>query len=389
MQCRAGEEIVRQDAMFESLTINGPCRVTIRRATFKGARFVAPQSQSLPSATRRFADHYQQNGLLLIGTAEAVIEDSQFSEMPAFAILASGVIKIRISRCHFRDSGSPNSKGRNNTTGGVLLEDGTANFTVEDSTFEGILGNALWTHSRYQHPRNGPGVFRRNTFRTIGRDAIQVGHAFGVDVVENTITRIGYPIETIDFEGGGTPVGIDTSGNVDSTHYTRNQLTEINGKCFDLDGFHHGSLTGNSCVNKADQPYGHYGIVMNNTNPDMEPVGVRIEDNRFDGMRYGGIFIIGSGHIIRKNTLTRLHTAHCSEAADLPGCTHFEGEPDLLRTGIYFGKRAERPAVTRANRLEQNNIRGWRMDRNCIGFAPGVDPKDNRVVGNICGHNSN
>jgi hypothetical protein len=128
---------------------------------------------------------------------------------------------------------------------------------------------------------------------------------------------------------------------------------------------------------------------MNNTNPDMESVAIRIEGNRFEGMRYGGIFVIGSGHVIRKNILNRLHTAHCSEAAAQPGCTHFEGEPDLLRTGIYFGKRAERPAVTRGNRVEGNTIRGWRMDRNCIGFAPGVVSKDNRIVGNICRHDPN
>lgn len=389
IQCRTGEEIIRENETLASLTIEGPCRVVVRRVTFKGNRAKAPQQQALPPSDRRFADHYQANGLLLIGSAEVVVENSTFTEIAAFAILASGVKKIRISHCKFINSGSLNNKGRNNTTGGVLLEDGTANFTIEDSTFDGILGNAAWTHSRYHHVRNGPGIIRRNTFHTIGRDAIQIGHAWGVEVVGNVITRVGYPVEAIDVEGGGTPVGIDTSGNVDSTNYTRNQMTEINGKCFDLDGFHHGSLTGNTCVNQANHPFGHFGIVMNNTNPDMESVAIRIEGNRFEGMRYGGIFVIGSGHLIRKNILTRLHTAHCSEAAAQPGCTHFEGEPDLLRTGIYFGKRAERPAVTRGNRVEENTIRGWRMDRNCIGFAPGVNSKDNRIVGNLCRHDAN
>lgn len=106
--------------------------------------------------------------------------------------------------CRF---GVAECQGRTNTTGGVLLEDGTANFVVEDSSFARILGNALWTHSRYNHERNGPGVMRRNTFVEIARDAVQVGHAFGVDVVENRMERIGYPQEAIDVEGGGTPGG--------------------------------------------------------------------------------------------------------------------------------------------------------------------------------------
>ncbi len=373
-----------------ALTIDGPCRVVVRRAVFTGDRARSPQGQALPPSDRRFVDHYRSgNGLVLIGSADVVVEDSSFAEIAGFAILASGVGKIRISRCRFRDSGSRNALGRNNTTGGVLLEDGTAHFVVEDSGFRGILGNGVWTHSRYSHVRNGPGVIRRNTFDMIGRDAVQVGHASGVDVVENVMTRVGYPADAIDVEGGGTPVGVDTAGNVDSSNYSRNRMTEINGKCFDLDGFHHGSVVGNSCVNNLDHPFGHFGIVMNNTNPDMQSVGIRIEDNRFDGMRFGGIFVIGAGHVIRRNLLLRLHTAHCSEARAQTGCAHFAGEPDMLRTGIYLGKRAERAAVTRGNRVEGNTIRGWRMDRGCIGFAPGVVSKDNLITGNLCRHDAN
>lgn len=387
MRCARGEEVLREGVALDALTVDGPCRVVVRRAEFRGNRGTAAQGQALPPSDRRFADHFPAgNGLVVIGAADVVVEDSAFREIAGFAILASGVSRIRVARCTFQDSGSRNAKGRNNTTGGVLFEDGTANFLVEDSKFTGILGNGVWTHSRYMHTRNGPGVIRRNTFDTIGRDAVQVGHAWGVDVVENEMTRVGYPEEVIDVEGGGTPVGVDTAGNVDSSNYSRNTMTEINGKCFDLDGFHHGTLIGNRCVNKQNHAFGHFGIVMNNTNPDMQSVAIRVEDNRFEGMQFGGIFIIGSGHTIRRNTLVRLHMAHCSEDQARPGCTHFDGEPDLLRTGIYFGKRAERPATTRGNVVEGNTIRGWRMDHKCIGFAPGLRSKDNRVSGNDCRH---
>lgn len=394
IRCRAGEEIVREDAVWRAggraaLTIDGPCRVILRRVTIQGNRAAEPQPQALPPSDRRFADHYQANGLLLLGSAEVVIEDSVFTDIAAFPLLASGVRKIRISRCRFSNSGSRNARGRNNATGGVLLEDGTANFLIEDSDFENILGNAVWTHSRYNHMRNGPGTIRGNRFSGIGRDAIQVGHATHVDVLDNAIARVGYPVEAVDVEGGGTPVGIDTAGNVDGSRYVGNRMTEIDGKCIDLDGFHHGEVSRNTCVNRGKPdayPFGHFGVVMNNTDPDMQSVAIRIEGNRFEGMRFGGIFVIGSGHTIRNNTMTRLHTAHCSEDKVQPGCTHFAGEPDLLRTGIYLGRRAERPAITRGNRIEGNTIGGWRMDRRCIGFAPGVVSKDNRISGNVCRH---
>lgn len=394
VHCQAGEDVVREGVPLTvagraALTVEGPCRVVIRQVKVTGDRAAHPQPQALPPYDRRFADHYEGNGLLLIGNREVVVEDSEFAGIAGFAILVSGAGKVRIARCRFHDSGSVNAKGRNNTTGGVLLEDGTANFVVADSTFVNVLGNGVWTHSRYNHVRNGPGEIRGNRFREIARDAVQVGHASQVTVAENVIERVGYPVSAIDVEGGGTPVGVDTSGNVDSSDYTGNRMTEINGKCFDLDGFHHGSVTGNTCVNAgpaADYPFGHFGVVMNNTNPDMQSVGIRIEGNRFEGMRFGGIFLIGSGHVVRNNVLTRLHTAHCSAAGETPGCTHFDGEPDLLRTGIYLGRRAERPAVTRGNRIVGNTVSGWRMDRKCIGFAPGVNSKDNQISGNLCRH---
>jgi hypothetical protein len=128
---------------------------------------------------------------------------------------------------------------------------------------------------------------------------------------------------------------------------------------------------------------------MNNTNPDMQSVGIRIEGNSFEGMRFGGIFVIGSGHLIQSNVWTRLQTGHCSDTAIQPGCTHIQAEPEMLRTGIYFGNGAERHAVTRGNRVEGNTIRGWRMDVRCIAYAPGVDSKDNHTSGNLCRHDVN
>jgi hypothetical protein len=397
-RCASGEHVALSDSEWKvedsaraAIAIEGPCRITIKGVRVHGQRGRYAQPQPLPAYNELFADHYSANGIWIRGAAEVVIEDSEFDEIAGFAILISGAERVRISRCHFRNSGSRNANGRNNTTGGVLLEDGTANFVVEQSEFKDILGNGVWTHSRYRARRNGPGVIRGNRFDGIARDAIQVGHAFGVAVLENTIHRVGYPVDAVDVEGGGTPVGIDTAGDVDSSEYARNRMSEINGKCIDLDGFHHGSVQSNTCKNQGQTeiyPFSHFGIVMNNTNPDMQSVAIRLESNEIEGMRFGGIFIIGSGHVVRNNRLRRLYLSHCSDDVVQPGCTHFEGEPDLLRSGIYLGRRAERPAITRGNTIAGNEITGWRMDRRCIGAAPGVAAKENRIAGNVCRHNA-
>ena len=215
-------------------------------------------------------------------------------------------------------------------------------------------------------------MFAENRFERIGRDALQVGHATEVRVEGNTGTRIGFPEETVDVEGRAIPVGVDTAGNVDRSVYARNQFSGVNGKCIDLDGFHDGEVRGNVCLDVAG-----YGIVMNNTNPDMQSRNVRIEENLLDGVKYGGIFVIGEGNVIRRNRLLNLNTAHC-------GCYYTAGEPDMFRSGIYLGRGAERPAPARGNRIEENEITGYQMDRRCIGAAPGIYPGWNTVHDNRC-----
>ena len=123
-------------------------------------------------------------------------------------------------------------------------------------------------------------------------------------VEANTGGRVGFPFEAVDVESGATPVGVDTSGDVDHTVYTRNRFEEVNGKCIDLDGFHDGEVTFNTCVNKGtaeSYPHGHFGIVVNNWNPDMRSEHITIADNTIDGSKFGGIFLIGSNHTVVRN----------------------------------------------------------------------------------------
>ena len=67
-------------------------------------------------------------------------------------------------------------------------------------------------------------AFTSNHFDTIGRDALQLGHATRVRIEQNTGARIGYPVEAVDVENQGIPIAIDTAGNVDQSEYTRQHV---------------------------------------------------------------------------------------------------------------------------------------------------------------------
>jgi hypothetical protein len=240
---------------------------------------------------------------------------------------------------------------------------------VTHCRFRNILGNGVWTHSLYTSPRNADGLIAWNSFLTIGRDAVQVGHASNVRVEENVGRRIGYPEEAVE----DVPVAIDTAGNVDRSRYARNRFEDINGKCIDLDGFHDGAVEDNFCRDMTN-----FGIVFNDSNPDMQSRNVRVTENRIEGARYGGIFVIGTGHLIAHNRLTNLNTAHCGP------CYYLAGEPDMLRSGIYLAKGVSRPTPARGDRIEDNFITGFGMDRRCVVSAPGIAAEWNVVRGNLC-----
>jgi hypothetical protein len=361
--------------------------VRFRSFGIDGNRAALEVRGGLPPYDTPFARFTPNNGLLIEDSEDVAVERVGLRNVAGFAVLVARSSRIQIRGVRISDSGSRNAKGRNNSTGGILLEGGVAGFSVGECVIERVRGNGVWTHSLYTSPRNRDGSIARNRFFEIGRDAIQVGHAIGVRVENNTGTRIGFPVDEVDVEGGGTPVAIDTAGNVERSVYARNRFQEINGKCIDLDGFHHGEVRENTCVNRGraeDYPFGHYGIVMNNTNPDMQSERIAILGNVVRGMKFGGIFVIGTDHRIENNRLLELNTAGCNESSARFGCSHFPGEPDLLQAGIYLGRRAERPAIARRNLIRGNTITGHKMAARCIAAAPDVLLEDNTIDSNLC-----
>jgi Right handed beta helix region len=334
-------------------------RIRFRNFAIDGNRDKLEHRAGLPPSDVPFSRFTHNNGILVINVQNLEISDIQLRNIGGFAILASGGQDIDIRSLTISDSGSRSAAGTNNTTGGILLEEGINRFHLKQITLDNIRGNGIWTHSLYTSPRNANGTIAQNRFHNIGRDAIQVGHATQVVVEDNSGERVGYPVEMVDAD----PVGVDTAGNVDSSVYRNNRFQTINGKCIDLDGFHDGEVRGNIC-----RDVGHYGIVMNNNNPDMRPERIRILDNLIQGAQYGGIFVMGSGHTIRGNRLVDLNRAHRPE--------------DLLRAGIFLGNSVVHWAPAKGNVIEDNRISGSGV--RCVAAAPEVKIAENRVARNTC-----
>src|SRR6185312_5714837 len=351
-----------------------------------GNRDAAGRPQGLPGSDVMFSRFTANNGILAETVTGLEIGAVKAQAIAGFAILVNAGHAVKIHNVEVSGSGGHNAKKRNNTTGGILLEEGTTDFEVVDCKLADIRGNGIWTHSLYTSPRNARGRIAGNEFAMIGRDAIQIGHATEVRVENNRGRMIGYPAEEVDLEGLAFPVAVDTAGNVDKSVYRDNQWEEIDGKCFDLDGFHDGEVSNNTCTNAEaakEYPYGNFGIIMNNSNPDMQSRNIRITGNTIDGSLFGGIFVIGSGHMVTGNHLLHLNLAHCNDPGPV-NCAYASNQPDLLRTGIYLGAGAERPDAAKGNTIENNEVSGYGMSRHCVGAAPGVALAANTIAKNEC-----
>jgi hypothetical protein len=382
-------ETFREPAL---ISCDGCRNLKLRNFRIDGNRSAVARPAGIPPSNETFARFYMGSGIVIENCENVEIRDVRFTGMAGMAVIANATSKIVVDHIEVNQSGSLNANGRNNTTGGVLFENGTNGFEVRNGIFRNIRGNAVWTHSRYGSPRNRDGLITRNTFEIIGRDAIQVGHATRVRVDSNSGKSIGYPVETVDIESAAIPVAIDTAGDVDESVYANNSFAEINGKCIDLDGFHDGEVTANTCVNRGapgDYPHGQFAIVLNNNNPDMQSRNIAIRNNVIDGSVYGAIFLIGSGHQVTGNRLLNLNQAQCPDGrpGGAPSCRYADyglEEPSLLNAGIFLAWKVLRPAPAETILVEDNEITGYRMDEFCIVSSPHIEAKRNTVRKNRC-----
>ena len=385
----AGSTLVL-DADFQgsaAIVLSGATDVTLTGFAIRGNRSELKSDWSLPLQETAFADFYSANGILARMSSNITIRDVSLSRIRAFPILINASSDIVIDGAKIEDSGTLNRAGRNNTTGGILLEEGVTKFEVRRSTISRITGNAIWTHSYSRSPRQADGVIRENTIDTVGRDAIQVGHATRIRVENNTGANLGFPTDYVDVETHAVAVAVDTAGNVDHAVYANNSFTDVNGQCIDLDGFHDGEVTGNSCINKKPldaYPALHYGIVFGNNDPATDSSGAVVTRNTLQGFAYGAVFLVGSANRIENNRFLDVNRAHCGATPVTARCNYALDQPDLLRSGIYLSKNGGRPAKTEGNVIRYNVITGFGIPKHCITAESGVSLAANTVSANVC-----
>ena len=378
------------DAGFQgaaAIVAEGASDLTLEGFTIRGNRTEMKSDWYLPPGETPFADYFTDNGIVVRKSAGVKIRNVAFSGIRAFPVIVSASSDVLIDGLRIADSGTLNRAGRNNTSGGILLEQGVSRFEVTHCTITRVTGNAIWTHSYSNAPRSSDGVIHDNTISTVGRDAIQVGHATRVRVENNSGSDLGYPAEYVDIESQAVAVALDTAGNVDHSVYAGNHFTDVNGQCIDLDGFHDGSVTGNSCIDKKPldaYPWLHEGIVFGNNNPQMESTGVVVTGNDIEGFAYGGVFLIGHGNRIEDNRFLDMNRAHCGATPVPARCAYATDQPDMLRAGIYLANNGGRAAVTRGNVIRGNTITGFGMAEHCVAAAPGGVMAENTVAGNRC-----
>ncbi|MBL8179020.1 MAG: right-handed parallel beta-helix repeat-containing protein [Bryobacterales bacterium] len=369
-----------------AIVVRNSKNIRIENVSVLGSREKKEYVHGLPPSDVPMIKFTRGNGIVIDNSDNVTIAKSTIRLVQGYGVLASNSRKVALEELLIGDSGSLNDKGKNNATGGILFEEGCRDFTVRRSKIRNVRGNGIWTHSLYTSPRNEHGEFAANDIRYVARDALQAGHAVDVRVTDNTGGFIGFPSDQVDVATFAVPVALDTAGNVEKSVYSGNKFEEVNGKCLDLDGFHHGAVEKNECRNaRGDEayPYLHFAIVLNNSNPDMESRDIRIAGNRMQGFRYGAVFLIGEGHLVKDNVFARINLANCGDAPK-GVCTYKPEEPDMLRSGVYFGLGAHRPSPARKNVVEGNTVHGFGMSRRCVGHAPGVKPADNIFRGNAC-----
>lgn len=361
----------------------------IRLAGFEiaGSRQGLTSDRYLPAANQTFAGYYDANGLLFTESHGIRIRDISLHDVKSFPVLINHCMDVSIEGVSIKDSGTLNAQGHSNTTGGILLEEGTSGLSVRRCRIHDICGNGIWTHSNYHSPRNQDGLIEANEIEGTPRDAIQVGHALRMRVLNNRGARIGFPPGQVDTAALATPVAIDSAGDVANSAYSGNRFTDVDGQCIDLDGFHDGEVTDNSCINRGpltQYPFLHAGIVFGNSFPEMQPGRVEVSRNTIEGFGYGGIFLIGEKNRVAGNQFIDINRNHCTGKPGPAQCNYAPDEPGMLRSGIYLAGHAARPARTTGNIIEGNTVTGFGARDWCIAAGPGVSLAANEIRGNKC-----
>ena len=121
-----------------AIIVKGAFNVTISGFAIRGNRTELKSDWYLPEHYEQFADFYSANGLVVRGSDRVVVRGVTLTSIRAFPILINASSRVLIESVDIRDCGTLNRAGRNNTTGGILLEEGVAAFQIRHANVSRI-----------------------------------------------------------------------------------------------------------------------------------------------------------------------------------------------------------------------------------------------------------
>lgn len=329
LEIRGAETTIKATAAFRGralIVIPAGKNIRIHDLSLDGARDAFPQPVPPPPAAAMLSRVIANNGIVSEGVTGLELSQIKATQFAGFPILVNGGGKVRIHDVEITDSGTLDANGHNNGSGGIALEEGVTDFEIVHALIGKIRGNGIWIRSVSGIAARGR--IADSEFAIVARAAIEMNHATAIAIENNTGHMIGFPGDEVLIGGTALPAAIATTGAVDRSIIHNNNFDQLAGRCFSLDGFSDGEVTGNGCS---------------------------------DGL-FNAFLIRGANNRITGNRLTGLNNAH-------------RDQPESLRTGIYLATGAT------GNTLDANEITGYGMAQHCIG-GPALDA--NKIVKNAC-----
>jgi hypothetical protein len=188
--------------------------VKIHDLSLDGNRDEVGRMLVLPSAGTMYSRFVPDNGILAERVTGLEVARIRATRIAGFTLLVNGGSHLRIHDVDVTDSGGLSPQRRNNATGGLLLEEGSADFEIARCLLGRIRGNGITIRSGER------GRIHENEFRSVARDAIEVTGGSALVIENNHAEQIGFPVEQVESPGA---------------------------LCLRLEHFEHGEVKGNTC----------------------------------------------------------------------------------------------------------------------------------------------
>jgi plasmid stability protein len=230
-----------------------------------------------------YARFVPANGIVAENADNIEIAEIKARNIAGFAVLVNAGKVVRIHDVDVTSSGGFNAQRKNNGTGGITIEENTSDFEIRRCAFGTIRGDAITIRS------SNHGRLFENEFRSIARESIHAERVSAVNIENNHMEQIGFPVEEVDAPGA---------------------------LCMRLEHFDNGSVKDNSCTEAL------LGGIS------VSGAGVKFTANHLTGLNaarrdVAGIFLASGAKDITIDANEISGTAmsmHCVGAApDVPG----------------------------------------------------------------------